>query len=286
MTTFYDAASHYDRVTPSWSLLLGDELHYGLFRDSQDDLATATASLTEAMADRASIDPGMRVLDVGCGTGAPACELASRYGAVVTGISTSLVGVEASRARAEAAGVSTVASFALVDGTCNSFTDASFDRVWVLESSHLMRRREQLLAECVRVLRPGGRMALCDIVLRRELPFLEVRTLRRPLGILREVFGDARMDPLDTYVDRLQGDGMLVRDVIDLTEATFPTFGRWRANAIEHQKEVEQALGAGQVERFVEACDILEGFWEDGTLGYGMVVADQPGSTTATSLRR
>src|SRR5713101_462355 len=101
----YDSADHYDRVTGPWSLLLGENLHYGLFESEADDLPTATRRLTELMVDAAEIVEGAEVLDVGCGTGAPACYLAGRFGARVTGITTSKVGVAAARTRAVEAGV-------------------------------------------------------------------------------------------------------------------------------------------------------------------------------------
>jgi 27-O-demethylrifamycin SV methyltransferase len=154
--------------------------------------------------------------------------------------------------------------------------DASFDRVWVLESSHLMRERGRLVTECARVLRPGGRVALCDIVLRRPMPFEEVRRLRQPLAVLREVFGDARMEAIDTYVEHFTAAGLEVDTSIDLTDATRPTFERWRANARDHRQEVLAALGPEDLDRFVESCDILEGFWDDGTLGYGLVAGAKP----------
>src|SRR5688572_28400165 len=101
----YDPASHYDRVTDAWSLLLGDDLHYGVFRTGDEALSEATAALTQRMIDTAQLGPDIDVLDVGCGTGAPACRLAREFGVRVTGITTSSVGVEAGRARAEAEGV-------------------------------------------------------------------------------------------------------------------------------------------------------------------------------------
>ena len=57
-------------------------------------------------------------------------------------------------------------------------------------------------------------MTLCDIVLQREMPFLEVRRLRQPLALLREVFGDARMEPLAHYAAMAEANGL----VVDLDE--------------------------------------------------------------------
>lgn len=41
---------HYDSVTDAWRLILGENFHWGLFRDEADDLETATDRLISAMA--------------------------------------------------------------------------------------------------------------------------------------------------------------------------------------------------------------------------------------------
>ncbi len=269
----YDPASHYDRITGAWGLLLGDELHYGVFETGDEELAVATAALTQRMITACKVEPGLAVLDVGCGTGAPACALARDHGVHVTGITTSVVGVEAASARAASAQLSERVEFKVADGADNGFADATFDRVWVLESSHLIADRERLVAECVRVLRPGGRLALCDVMLRRALPFLEIRRLRRELSLLREVFGDAHLQPLERYGELATEHGLVVDEVTDLTAATRPTFARWRDNALHYQRQVVAQLGEADWARFVESCTILEGLWDDGTMGYGLLSA-------------
>ena len=93
------------------------------------------------------------------------------------------------------------------DGTDNGLDDGTFDVVWVLESSHLMRDKTALLGECVRVLAPGGRLVLCDIIRKRDIPFLEVRARREDFALLRRAFGDAHMEPLDDYASTLAGSG-------------------------------------------------------------------------------
>jgi cyclopropane fatty-acyl-phospholipid synthase-like methyltransferase len=269
----YGPAEHYDRVTAAWRLLLGDELHYGVFEQGDEELAAATGRLTELMRQAAQIQPGDEVLDVGCGTGAPACRLARETGARVTGITTSSEGVAAARELANAQRLSDRVAFEVRDGIDNGFPGASFDRVWVLESSHLMRERDRLVAEVARVLRPGGRMTLCDIVLRRPMDFIEVRRLREPLALLRAVYGDARMEPLAEYRRLAEQSGLSVEREDDLTAATRPTFSRWRENAGRNRDAVVALLGSDYLEKFVQSCDVLEGFWDDGTLGYGLLSA-------------
>jgi 27-O-demethylrifamycin SV methyltransferase len=272
----YDPASHYDRVTDAWTLLLGEELHYGVFESPDDELPRATRALTDMMIGAAHVRAGADVLDVGCGTGGPACYMAAEHGARVTGITTSSAGIEAAQARARRAGLDHRTSFELRDGTDNGLPAGSFDGIVVLESSHLMRHRDALLSECARVLRAGGRMALCDIVLRRPMPFEVVRELREPLALLRAVFGDARMEPLERYRDLAEQAGLVVDDEVDLTAATRPTFDRWRTNASVHREAATASLGEEGLAEFVASCDVLEGFWDDGTLGYGLLAARKP----------
>jgi cyclopropane fatty-acyl-phospholipid synthase-like methyltransferase len=272
----YLPEQHYDRVTESWRFLLGDDLHYGVFDAGDEDLPTATHALTNRMTEAAGYAPGLDVLDVGCGTGSPACHLAEQFDVRVLGITTSSAGVTLATARAAERGLSDLARFERRDGTDNGLPDASFDRVWVLESSHLMRDRDALMDECARVLKPGGRMVLCDITLQRELPFMEVRRLRQEFALLRAVFGDAHMQPLSQYAAMARDYGLEVERQVDLTQATLPTFDRWRTNALHNRDRVIELVGERYLDDFVGAADVLEAFWRDGTLGYGLLAAVRP----------
>lgn len=268
-----EPAAHYDRVTDAWRLLLGESLHYGVFDTGDETLAEATLALTNRMVDGARFEPGQRVLDVGCGTGDPACHLAREHGVDVLGITNSPVGVQRAEQRAQTAGLAPHTRFEVRDGTANGLPDAEFDRVWVLESSHLMPDRADLISECARVLRPGGRLVLCDLIRRREIPFAEVRARRAEFGVLRDAFGDARMDPLGSYVSLAESHGLEVDSALDLTEATLPTFDRWRANVTENRDHVTDLLGGAGVNAFERSIEILDAFWRDGTFGYGLIAA-------------
>jgi 27-O-demethylrifamycin SV methyltransferase len=274
--TRYEPAAHYDRITDPWRLLLGEELHYGVFDSGDEPLPVATGNLTARMVEGAQLAPGLRVLDVGCGTGAPACHLVQEHGVQVLGITPSAVGVQRATERAAALGLSDSASFEPRDGTDNGLPEGSFDRVWVLESAHLMRERDRLVAECARVLRPGGRVVLCDLLRHREIPFREVRDRREDFAVLRAAFGDAHFETLAWYEQAAQDNGLVVDRLDDLTQATLPTFDRWRANARDHRAEVLELMSAEDLDAFERSTDLLEGFWRDGTFGYGLIAAAKP----------
>lgn len=268
----HEPAAHYDRVHSAWQLIMGEEFHYGYFNTPDTPLERATAALTGQMLERAGVAPGDRVLDVGCGTGRQACDNAETLGCDVLGITTSGSGVAAATAHAADRGLGS-ARFEQRDGTDNGLPDGSFDVVWVLESSHLMRDRVALLRECVRVLAPGGRIALCDITRKREIPFAEVRARRDEFATLRAAFGDAHMEPLEQYTATLRDLGMTVTDRTDISLPTLPTFAAWRANVEEHEPVVRELIGSEGVDDFVRATHILEGMWHDSTMGYGILAA-------------
>lgn len=192
------------------------------------------------------------------------------------GITTSTEGVAAATALADERGVNG-ARFEERDGTANGLADDSFDVAWVLESSHLMRDRKALLSECARVLRAGGRLVLCDIVRQRDIPFPEVRARREEFATLRATFGDAHMEPLASYEATLRALGMTVTDCTDISTATLPTFAAWRANVEAHEPALRGLLGEQGVNDFVQGTQILEEFWNDDTLGYGILSAVRPG---------
>jgi cyclopropane fatty-acyl-phospholipid synthase-like methyltransferase len=266
----YAPAAHYDRVHRAWELIMGEEFHYGFFASTATALQQATQALTGSMLERAAIGAGDRVLDVGCGTGRQACDLAAGLGASVLGITTSASGVAAGTSLAADRGLEGV-RFEQRDGSDNGLENESFDVVWVLESSHLMRDKTALLGDCVRVLAPGGRIALCDIVRKRDIPFLEVRRRREDFALLRRAFGDAHMEPLDDYAATLSALGMTIADATDISLPTLPTFAAWRANVDAHEDRLHDLIGAQGLTDFVESTHVLEAFWKDETLGYGIL---------------
>jgi 27-O-demethylrifamycin SV methyltransferase len=127
------------------------------------------------------------------------------------------------------------------------------------------------------VLAPGGRLALCDIIRRREIPFAELRARLDDFATLRAAFGDAHMEPLEQYTATLDSLGMQITRAEDITEPTLPTFAAWRSNIDAHAQALESLLGSDGVHEFVRSTEILEGFWLDGTLGYGILAARKSG---------
>lgn len=109
------------------------------------------------LADLAGVQPGAAVLDLACGTGDIAFELARR-GARVTGLDITHRMLQLARARAGVPGVRFVAG----DMMALPFPDRSFDLVTTGYGVRNVPRIEPALAEIGRVLRPGGQLLSLD----------------------------------------------------------------------------------------------------------------------------
>lgn len=268
-----NAVAIYDRVTQAWQLLLGEDLHFGYFESPNTDLANATIALTRRLADLARLRRGTRVLDVGCGIGGPALFIAQDTGCDVTGISTSQVGVETASARTDCLRLSQRARFLVRDGMANGFPAECFDCVWIMESSHLMEKKELLLSESARVLRTGGLLVLCDIMVRTKIPFQYLVRNLSEFENLNAVFGKQHVESLDTYHRLTEASGLTVLETEDISVAALPTLEAWRSNAELHREKVRDLVGDEYLERFVRACEFLQHLWAEQKLGYGMLLA-------------
>lgn len=119
----------------------------------------------------AGLVAGERVLDVGCGAGLDALVAAAAVGPAgdVVGVDITPEMIERANEAASSSPSSAHIAFVVADAAERlPFGDGSFDAVESNGCLNLSPRKRELLAEVHRVLRPGGRLALCDAVLKPE----------------------------------------------------------------------------------------------------------------------
>ncbi len=126
--------------------------------------------------DRIDIQDAWRYLDVGCGVGAAACEISTKYSLDVTGIDVDPGQIERARANATHPHF----HFIVMDATKLHFHDAEFDIVASSMITHHMPAWKRAFSEMIRVLRPGGYLIYSDFmppswlaaIGRRLIPFV------------------------------------------------------------------------------------------------------------------
>ncbi len=109
--------------------------------------------------DRLDVRPGAALLDVACGSGQLAL-IAARRGARVTGVDIATNSIVAARGRAAAEGLD--ARFDEGDAEALPYADASFDVVATIFGAMFAPRPELVASELLRVVRPGGTIAMAN----------------------------------------------------------------------------------------------------------------------------
>ena len=122
-------------------------------------IARYSAPEAARFVERLHLQPGMKVLDVACGTGNLAIP-AARQGALVTGLDLAANLLEQARARAAAEGLP--ATFDLGDAEDLPYPDDSFDVVMSMYGAMFAPRPERVVAELCRVCRSGGTVAMAN----------------------------------------------------------------------------------------------------------------------------
>jgi cyclopropane-fatty-acyl-phospholipid synthase len=112
-----NVAHHYDLSGELYRAFLDEDLQYSCayFEHPGVALEEAQAAKKRHIAAKLALDPGHRVLDIGCGWGGMALSLAAWTGAHVDGVTLSTEQLATARARAEATGLAALASFSLTD---------------------------------------------------------------------------------------------------------------------------------------------------------------------------
>jgi len=124
-----------------------------------DYIARSYSPGASAFIERLNLEPGLRVLDVACGTGNLSLP-AGRAGAAVTGVDIAANLLETARANARKEGLQV--EFVEGDAEGLAFPDASFDVVVSMFGAMFAPRPDLVARELLRVCRPGGRIAMAN----------------------------------------------------------------------------------------------------------------------------
>jgi SAM-dependent methyltransferase len=242
------------------ALLLGDAYHPG------------GLALTRRLADLLALGPAQRVLDVASGRGTTALMLAGDYGVCVDGVDLSAANVALAQGVAQAAGLGARVVFTNGDAEALPYPDAVFDAAVCECALCTFPDKPAAASELARVLRPGGRVGITDVIAdpRRLPPELTGLTAwvacvadARPAAEYAAILADAGLRV--TYVSRHDATLGRMIDQIEARLAVVRMTGRGRADA----------LGV-DFDRAPTVLAAAQAAVADGTLGYAMLTADKP----------
>ncbi len=164
--TSRSVASAYDNWTNDALLerLWGDHIHLGYYqkRFSKKDFREAKVDFVHELIRWSGLDQlprGSQIIDIGCGIGGSARILAKDYGFDVLGIS---ISPEQIRRAKELTPSDLSCQFEVMDALDLKIENGFFDGVWSVEAGPHMVDKKRYADEMLRVLRPGGVLAVAD----------------------------------------------------------------------------------------------------------------------------
>jgi ubiquinone/menaquinone biosynthesis C-methylase UbiE len=131
---------------------------------SVDEFHIGGRKATLDVAAEMRLSPGARVLDLGSGLGGPARTLAETHGCHVTGIDITPAFCEAAEALSRWVNLADRVAFQVGDATALPFADDSFDAAMTIHVAMNIARKDRMYAEARRVVKPGGRFAVYDVL--------------------------------------------------------------------------------------------------------------------------
>jgi SAM-dependent methyltransferase len=177
-----------------------------------DEFHIRGRAATLELARAAGLDATKRVLDVGCGVGGTTRCLAKEFGCRVTGIDLTDEYCRAAVTLSAKIGLAHLVDYRQGDATKLPFDDQSFDVVWTEHVAMNIPDKARLYAEMYRVLKPGGTLAIYDVLAGPSGPVLfPVPWARTP---------DTSFLVQPSELDRLLREaGFTIADWSDTTEA-------------------------------------------------------------------
>jgi cyclopropane-fatty-acyl-phospholipid synthase len=272
-----DAAAishHYDVGNDFYALVLGPSMVYScaVWQNEQIGLDAAQEAKLDLVCRKLGLQPGMRVLDVGCGWGSFALHAAQRYGVDVVGVTLSAEQAALASKRVAEAGLTDRVEIRVQD--YRDVSDGPFDAISSIGMSEHVGREQMphYVSRLHELLRPGGRL------LNHAISWNAGPTDPDPDSFIpRYVFPDGEMLSLGEMVTALETDRLEVLDVEALRRHYALTLRAWVRRLEDHWEEAVKAGGEGRarVWRLYMAASAL-GF-EDGTTGVNQILVQRAG---------
>ena len=241
-----DAAAishHYDVGNDFYRLVLGETMTYSCAYFERDDVSLdeAQAAKYDLVCRKLGLEPGMRLLDVGCGWGGMVLHAVRNYGVSAVGITLSCEQANFAAQRVAESGVGH-----LVDIRCQDYRDVGdgpFDAIssiGMFEHVGLLQLGEYFAA-LERLLVPRGRLLNHAISRRSGQPGFGSRAF-----VSRYVFPDGELQEVGGVVSSMQRLGFEARDVESLREHYARTLRAWVRNLESNWSEAVELVGLGR----------------------------------------
>jgi cyclopropane-fatty-acyl-phospholipid synthase len=234
---------HYDVSNDFFKLFLGESLTYScaLFSRGAKTLEEAQEAKLELVCTKLALQPGQRVLDVGCGWGSFALHAAANHGVSVVGITLSEPQAELARERAAERGLADRVDIRVAD--YRELRDEPFDAVASIGMvEHVGAAQIDVYAKQVaRLVKPGGQ------VLNHGIARLRLGDPEAGPFSERYVFPDAAPLHLSRIQTAMERAGLETEHVEGLRSDYAETLRHWARNLDDNIDEATRLAGAERI---------------------------------------
>lgn len=252
--------------------VLGETLAYSCARwdNDQGDLEAAQRRKLDLVCDRLGLEPGMRLLDVGCGWGPLVVHAVRHRGVQAVGLVRSAERADVVRRRLAEADVSERAEIRL--GDIGAVEDGPYDAVAAIESMEHVDEGDlpAYFGHVQQLLRPGGRLALQALTSRpgADTP--------GPTFMSAYVMPQGPLPPVGTVTGALEGAGLEVRLLESWREQHAITMLAWLSRLDAHASRAASVLGQSKLRVWRLSLALATVGFERGRIGLHHIVAVRP----------
>ena len=251
---------HYDVSNRFYEWVLGPSMTYtcACYPSASATLEEAQAAKYELVAQKLALEPGMRLLDVGCGWGGMVMHAAAEHGVKALGVTLSRNQAEWAQAEIERRGLGGLAEVRHCD--YRDAPESQFDAISSIGlTEHIGRANlRDYFASLHTRLRPEGRL-LNHCITQPRTPVKRLDPF-----IARYVFPDGQLEAVGLIISEMNDAGFEVRHEENLREHYALTLHAWGRNLEEHWDEAVAEVGVGRARvwrLYMAACAL--GFERD-----------------------
>jgi sarcosine/dimethylglycine N-methyltransferase len=269
-----DTRAYYEgTVEPIYLAISGAILHLGMFEGNESRLE-ATARTKKFLASRVQAANGSTIVDLGSGYGDAMRFLARRFDCQVIGVNL----VHSQNVRALAENRQSELLFSPKPKRQIMVLEADFARaplpagcaqtVWSQEAFLHAVDRAEVLNECARLLKPGGRLIFTDILQTGPMEAEEARLIFERVKI-------NSLESFDSYSRLIGAAGFQLEELADLSRYVAGSYSDHVDSLQRYRDDGGIAIGEDFLEYTIKAMQRWVRAAEEGKLGWGMFVAQK-----------